>query len=145
VSEATLATAQLAPIAWFGRLFAAEGWATVLTALIATLVQMRLWVASLAPELGLRRAVGAGSRHVMALVLGRAALVGGGGVLIGLVLGPAVWGALGTVVAGLPAWDFGLLARVALLLVAATTLGALLPAWRAARAVPAALLAEPVA
>ncbi|MEP6687674.1 MAG: FtsX-like permease family protein, partial [Gemmatimonadales bacterium] len=145
VSEAALASAQLAPVAWFGRLFAAEGCGALLAALAATLVQMRLWVRSLAPELGLRRAVGAGAGQVIALVLGRAALVAAGGVVVGLVLGPALWGAVGTVVRGLPAWDFELLARMAVLLVAVTMVGALAPAWHAARATPAALLAEPVA
>ena len=145
VSEAALHAAQLAPVAWFGRLFAAEGWVTLLMALLVTLVQMRLWVQSLAPELGLRRAVGAGRGRVMALVLGRAALVGAGGALVGAALGPALWSVLGAVVGELPAWDPGLLARAAVLLIAVTTAGALVPAWRAARTAPAALLAEPVA
>jgi putative ABC transport system permease protein len=144
VSEASLLAAQLAPVAWFGRLFAAEGWAMLVGALVATLVQMRLWVASLAPELGLRRAVGAGAGQVMALVLGRAALVGVGGVVVGLVLGPAVWSGLGTIVRGLPAWDTGVVARFAVLLVATALVGALVPAWRAVRTTPATLLAEPV-
>jgi len=104
-----------------------------------------LWVVSLAPELGLRRAVGAGAGRVMALVLGRAALVGVGGVAVGLVLGPAVWSALGTIVRGLPAWDTVVVARFAVLLVATTLVGALVPAWRAVRTAPATLLAEPVA
>ncbi len=141
VSEASLLAAQLAPVAWFGRFFAAEGWAMLAAALIATLVQMRLWVSSLAPELGLRRAVGAGAGQVMALVLRRAALVGVGGAAVGLVLGPAVWSGLGTIVRGLPAWDLGVIARFAGLLVASTLAGALLPAWRAVRAAPATLLA----
>ena len=144
-SEASLLAAQLAPVAWFGRLFAAEGWAMLVGALIATLVQMRLWVVSLAPELGLRRAVGAGAGRVMALVFGRAALVGVGGVAVGLVLGPAVWSALGTIVRGLPAWDTVVVARFAVLLVATTLVGAVVPAWRAVRTAPATLLAEPVA
>jgi hypothetical protein len=144
-SEASLLAAQLAPVAWFGRVFAAEGWAMLVAALIATLVQMRLWVVSLALELGLRRAVGAGAGQVLALVLGRAALVGVGGVTVGLVLGPVVWSALGTIVRGLPAWDAGVVTRFAVLLVATTLVGALVPAWRAVRTAPATLLAEPVA
>jgi ABC-type lipoprotein release transport system permease subunit len=71
--------------------------------------------------------------------------VGAGGVVVGQVLGPPVWSALGTVVRGLPTWDVALLARLALLLVAVTTVGALVPAWRASRAAPATLLAAPVA
>jgi hypothetical protein len=144
-SEASLLAAQLEPVVWFGRLFATEGWAMLVGALIATLVQMRLWVASLAPELGLRRAVGAGAAQVMALVLRRAALVGAGGVAVGLVLGAAAWSGLATIVRGLPAWDAGVVARFAVLLVATTLVGALVPAWRAVRTAPATLLAEPVA
>jgi putative ABC transport system permease protein len=144
-SEASLLAAQLATVAWFGRLFAAEGCAMLVAALIATFVQMRLWTLSLAPELGLRRAVGARRGQVLALVLGRAALVGVGGVAVGLVLGPAVWSGLGTIVRGLPAWNAGVVARFAVLLVATTAAGALVPAWRAARTAPATLLAEPVA
>jgi len=71
-------------------------------------------------------------------------LVGLGGVVVGSVLGPALWSGLGTIVRGLPAWDGGVLARFAVLLVATSTAGALVPAWHAARTRPAALLAEPV-
>lgn len=144
ISEGSLQAAQLAPVAWFGRLFAAEGWAMLVAALIAMLVQMRLWALSLAPELGLRRAMGARAGQVMALVLARAALVGVGGVAVGLVLGPAVWSALGSILRDLPAWDAGVVARFAVLLVATTVAGALVPAWRAARTTPATLLAGPV-
>lgn len=144
LSEAALHSAQVAPVAWFGRLFAAEGWAVLLVALLAMVVQVRVWVRSQSHELGLRRALGAGAGQVIALVLGRAALVGLGGVAVGVVAGPAVWSALSTIVRGLPAWDFGLLARFAVLLVATSAAGALAPAWRAARTRPAALLAEPV-
>jgi putative ABC transport system permease protein len=98
-------------------------------------------VSSLAPELGLRRAVGARGWRIVGLVLGRAALVGVGGIAVGLVLGPPVWSALGTIVRGLPAWQPAVVLRYAALLVAITTLGALVPAWRASRAAPAGLLA----
>ncbi len=145
IGEAGLRSAQIAPVAWFGRLFTVEGWATLLVALLATVVQIQLWVRSLAPELGLRRAVGARAARVVFLVVGRAALVGVAGGLIGAGLGPALWTALGTVVRGLPAWDGGLLVRTAGLLVGITTLGAVLPAWRATRVATATLLGDPVA
>jgi hypothetical protein len=142
MSETRLLALQLAPVAWFARLFGAEGWAMLFIAALASLVQMQLWVRAHEPELGLRRAVGAGRGRIVALVLLRAAGVGAGGVAVGLWLGPAVWSALGTVVRGLPAWDAGLVLRYAALLVAVSTMGALVPAWRAVRAAPARLLAS---
>jgi ABC-type antimicrobial peptide transport system permease subunit len=78
---------------------------------------------------------------VVALVLARAAAVGLIGTVAGLAFGPAVWSALGTMVAGLPAWDSGLVLRFAAVLVATSTAGGLVPAWRAGRAAPARLLA----
>jgi putative ABC transport system permease protein len=142
MSETRLLALQLAPVAWFGRLFEAEGWTMLFIAALASLVQMRLWVRAHEPELGLRRAVGARRGRIVVMVLLQAAGVGAGGVAAGLWFGPAVWSALGTVVRGLPAWDASLVLRYAGLLVAVTTLGALIPAWRAARAAPARLLAS---
>jgi len=75
-------------------------------------------------------------------VLSRAALMGAGGIVVSLCLGPAVWGVLGTIVGGLPAWDGQLVGGYGALLVASSTLAAVLPAWRAARRPPAALLAS---
>ena len=142
MSEARMLAAQRAPIAWFGRFFAVEGWLTLLLAAVGTLVQMRLWVRSLAPELGVRRALGARRWRVIGVVLGRAAVVGFAGLGVALVLGPPVWGALGTIVRGLPAWEPAIVARYAALLLATTTIGALIPAWHAVRTAPAGLLAS---
>jgi putative ABC transport system permease protein len=139
--ERALVAAEVTPLAWFGRLFAAEGWTALAVAGLACAVQMGLWVRSRAPELGLRRAVGASRWQVVALVLARAAAVGGVGTVAGLAFGPPVWSALGTMVAGLPAWDSGLVLRFAAVLVATSTAGGLVPAWRAGRAAPARLLA----
>jgi hypothetical protein len=140
--ERVLLAAEATPLLWFGRLFAAEGWAVLTVAGLACAVQMGLWVRSRAPELGLRRAVGASGRQVITLVLARAAAVGIVGTLAGLVFGPAIWSALGTMVAGLPVWDSGLVLRFAAVLVATSTMGGLVPAWRVARAAPARLLAS---
>jgi len=74
-------------------------------------------------------------------VLARAALVALAGVAFGLWIGMMVWDSLRAAVPTLPAWDPGAVARYALLLAAATLLGALLPVWRASRAAPASLLA----
>lgn len=140
-TEAAVLADDQAPLAWFGRMFTIEGWLTLLLAVLGTVVQMRIWVRSLAPELGVRRALGARRSHTLSLVLVRAAIVGAGGAALGLCLGPAVWGALGTIVRGLPGWDAGLVLGNAGILVATTVVAALEPAWAAARAVPARLLA----
>jgi ABC-type antimicrobial peptide transport system permease subunit len=101
---------------------------------------MWLWVASLLAELGVRRAVGARRRNVLGYVLWRAVLVAVGGAAFGSWLGMMVWDALGSVVAGSPAWDPGAVLRYGLLLGAAALAGALVPAWRASRAAPVELL-----
>ena len=79
---------------------------------------------------------------MLTLVLLRAAAVGVMGTVVGGVFGPAVWGPLGTIVRGLPAWDTGVVLRYAALFVGVAIAGALVPAWRAARAQPARLLAS---
>jgi len=110
-------------------------------AVTGAFVLMRLWVLSLLAELGLRRAVGATRGKVLALVLGRAALVGLGGLGVAIWLGPVAWDVLGGVVGNLPAWDVGVAARFALILFGTTLAGAMLPAWHATRVAPAGLLA----
>ena len=67
---------------------------------------------------------------------GRAALVGLAGVGVGLWVGPALWNALGGALGDLPAWNPGILARYAVLLVFAAMAGAAPPAWRASGALP---------
>jgi hypothetical protein len=63
-----------------------------------------------------------------------------GWVAIGLWVGLFVWGALATVVAGLPEWDMLLALRIAPLLVGAAFAGTLHPAWQAERAMPTELI-----
>jgi hypothetical protein len=72
-------------------------------------------------------------------VLLRAAVVAAGGVAVGLWVGVFLWGALATVVAGLPEWDMSLALRFAPILVGAALVGAPHPAWQAARAAPTEL------
>jgi putative ABC transport system permease protein len=118
----------------------AVGGAMVVIATLGTFAVMWLWVASLLRELGVRRAVGARRRDVLAFVLWRAALVAAAGVAFGTWAGIAAWDALQTVVAGLPAWDPHALLRYGALLAAATLAGALMPALRASRQSPVRLL-----
>jgi putative ABC transport system permease protein len=143
VSRASLSglrATEAAPVRWFGRMLRMEGWVLLVLATLGTFVVMRLWVVSLLYELALRRAVGARRRAIVGFVLSRAAGVAIGGVAIGLWVGLLVWGTLATVFPGLPEWDVHAALRIAPLLAAATLAGALLPAWRAARAAPTRLL-----
>lgn len=131
-----------APVRWFARVARIEGRVVLLIATFGLFAVMDLWVSALLPELAVRRSVGARRRQVLGHVLGRAALVAGGGVALGLWLtemtAGAVTGAFGTG-SGPTA---GLILRSAVLLVTAAIAGAWLPAWRAARAAPAASLAQ---
>jgi hypothetical protein len=140
VSEADLLRAETAPLGWFARWFQVEGWGMLLIAAAGTFVLIRLWVISLLPELGMRRAVGARRRHLFWLILSRAAGVGIAGTALGVYVGPVLWESLTKIVAGLPPWDAGLVARFALLLIATAMAGALIPAWRASRMTAAALI-----
>ena len=110
-------------------------------ATLGAFATMWLGVASLLGELGARRAVGARRRDVVGFVMGRALAVALGGGAFGAWVGMMVWDALGSAVPGLPAWDAGALLRAGALLAAAALAGAYLPARRAARTPPAALLA----
>jgi len=139
-SEAGLLAAEAAPLGWFGRMLGAVGGALVAIATIGTFAVMWLWVASLLRELGVRRAVGARRRDLLAFVLWRAALVAAAGLAFGLWAGMMAWDALGAVVAGLPAWDPHAVVRYGALLVAATLAGAMVPALRASRQSPVRLL-----
>ena len=141
--EAALLAQPLAPIQWFGRQFAVQGWVMLAIAAVGAFVQLRLWVLSLRAELGLRRALGARRAPLLGHVLLRAAGVGAGGLLAGLLVGPVFWSALGSVVRGLPPWDAGIVLRFAVLLVATAVVAAMVPAWRAVRAAPAESLGAP--
>ncbi|MGH7498694.1 MAG: FtsX-like permease family protein [Gemmatimonadales bacterium] len=140
VRESELVAAEALPLRWFARWFGFEGWAMLALACGGTFALMRLWVLSLLTELGLRRAMGARRWQLIAFVLLRAAGVGLAGVAVGIWFGPAVWSALGAVVAGLPGWDTATVARFALILTGTAVAGALLPALKAARTSPASLL-----
>lgn len=139
-SEARLLSAEAAPIRWFGRLFGLEGWVMLAVATIGTFVILKLWVTSLLHDLGVRRAVGARRRHLYWFVFSRALGIAVGGVAVGCWCGGLLWGTLTTVVAGLPAWDARVAERFGLLLTLAAMMGALMPSWQAARAMPALLL-----
>lgn len=140
VSESRLLTEEAAPIRWFGRLFGLEGWMMLAVATIGTFVVLRLWVRSLLHDLGIRRTVGARRRHLYRFVFARALGISVGGVALGCWCGGMVWGALTSLLAGLPVWDAGVAERFGALLALAALVGALLPAWEAAHTPPARLV-----
>jgi hypothetical protein len=119
---------QAAPLRWFANALWIGGALILVLAVFGTGAAMHLWVAALMPELAVRRAVGARRRDVLVYVLARAAVVGVAGVALGFVLNDLIPGASRLDVAS---------ARLALVLLTATLVGAWIPAWRAARAQPA--------
>jgi cell division protein FtsX len=142
IAERALLAAEAAPLVWFSRWFAVEGWATLIIAVVGTFSLMRIWVVSLGPELGIRRAVGASRGRLLLGILARAARTGLVGAAFGLWFGQAIWSTLPTVMTGAAVWDAGVLLRFTLLLVLTTLAGALVPAWRSLRAAPASQLAS---
>jgi len=137
-TEASVKAAELGPPRWFGWVLFGQGIAAFGIALLGTFAVMRMWVRAALPELAVRRAVGARRRHVIGFVLARAVAVAVAGVVLGRWLGLVVSGVLPTVLTSVPP---GRIAEPALALLAAALVGALIPAWQAARASPALLAA----
>lgn len=132
---------EAAPGAWFGRWLGVEALLLLALAVLGLAAFARLWVLSLRPTLGIRRAAGARRGQVIGLVLRQAVMVGVAGVLVGAWFGPAVWLALPDLLPGLPPWDTTVMLAAGGVLVLVMLLGALAPAVRAAREAPAALVA----
>jgi putative ABC transport system permease protein len=130
-----------APLRWFAIALWIGGALILVQAIFGTGVATHLWVAALLPELAMRRAVGARRRDVLLHVLSRAVVVATVAVALGLVLNDLTSGPLGSLIPGVPGIDVAASGRLALVLVVAALAGALIPAWRASRAQPAALAA----
>jgi ABC-type antimicrobial peptide transport system permease subunit len=92
------------------------------------------------PEFGLRMALGASPRNVLALVLGRAARLAVLGVGVGLALAFSAARVMNTMLFGLKATDAITYAGVLLAVTPIVVLAAAVPAWRAARVDPAVAL-----
>ncbi|HKI94884.1 MAG TPA: FtsX-like permease family protein, partial [Gemmatimonadales bacterium] len=142
-SIAAMAATDAAPVVWFTRMFDGEGWMMLLIAAIGAFTVMRLWVMSRYRELGVFRAVGARRATLIRFVAWRALLAAALGVAFGLWAALFTWDALRAVAGQMPAWDAAAVLRAAPLLVGALLLGALEPAWRAARCAPVRLLDAP--
>ncbi len=116
--------------AWVLALFAAL--ALLLTA-IGIFGVMAQAVAQRTPEIGIRMALGAGANDVMALVLGRAAVLTVVGVAIGTACALAVTRFLGALLYGVEPGDPATLASVATLLGVIALVAGYIPARRATR------------
>jgi len=92
------------------------------------------------PEFGVRMAMGASPRHVLSIVLGRAAQMAGLGVAIGLAIAFSAARVLNTMLFGLKATDAITYAGVLLAVTPIVVLAAAIPAWRAAQADPVVAL-----
>ncbi|HEV3140753.1 MAG TPA: ABC transporter permease [Vicinamibacterales bacterium] len=92
------------------------------------------------PEFGVRMALGASPRSVLALVLGRAAQMAAIGVAIGVALAFSAARVLNTMLFGLKATDAITYAGVLLAVTPIVVLAAAIPAWRASRADPVVAL-----
>lgn len=139
-SERAMLEDEIAPIRWFGRRFELQGWALVGLASLGIVGFMRLWVQSLIGEIGIRRAVGARRNQILRWLLWRAMGMGTKGLMVGAWFGIAVWGMLPTVVTGTVTWDPLSFLPYAGLSMALVLGGAMWPAWRASRVLPALLL-----
>jgi predicted permease len=82
-------------------------------------------------EIGVRIALGAERKHIMALVLGRSLAMTAAGIALGLLVAAAMTRFLGRLLFGVTPFDPATFASVALLFVVVTTLAAFLPARRA--------------
>lgn len=132
--------AENAPVRWFAALFGLVGCALLLVATAGTATVVHQWIASLAVELGVRRAVGASRRSVIAFVLVRMAAMAAVGAAVGVWLGTGLWGTLHEVVPGVPGWDALTVLGATGVLIAAAMAGGAMPAVRAALAPPAELM-----
>jgi putative ABC transport system permease protein len=91
-------------------------------------------------EIGIRVAIGASRRRVLALVVGDGLKLALLGVGVGGLLAVAAGFALQGFLFGVSAFDPATFVVIAVLMLAVTALASLLPAWRAARANPIAAL-----
>lgn len=125
--------------AWFAGALTVQGWAGVLLAVIGIFTVMRTSVASLVPELALRRALGARRRHVWGRIALRTASVILAGGLLAWWLQPIATAALARALPGVPPANLWV-APVPLIVLIAATLAAIVgPAWRVTRVAPASI------
>ncbi|MFN2565811.1 MAG: ADOP family duplicated permease [Gemmatimonadaceae bacterium] len=99
-------------------------------------------VAQRTREIGVRIALGASSRNVLALVVGEGVRLAAVGVVAGLAVASATTRLMRSLLYGVSATDAGIYAAVALLTAAVAVLASCVPARRATRVSPTAALRE---
>ena len=98
------------------------------------------WVTASTREIGVRVALGAGIGSIYRLVLGRGLRLACAGVVLGILLALGATRLLGAMLFGVGAWDPGVFAGAAALVLIASALAAWIPARRALAIDPAAAL-----
>ncbi len=112
----------------------------LLLAMIGVYGLLTYLTAQRTPELGVRMALGAAPTSVIGLVLGRAAVIGGVGLAVGIGLSLLSSRALAAMVFGLGPVDWSTYAIVGASVMTVTLLAAAIPAWRAGRIDPVRVL-----
>ena len=131
-----------APIRWFGNALWFEGSAVVLIALLGIAAAIAMWVASMLPELAVRRCVGARRRDVLAHVAYRTARVLAAGLALGWAFVELTSDPLSAIMPALQSLDAAGFLQVALIVAGMTALGVSVPAWRARTLEPVVLLSK---
>jgi putative ABC transport system permease protein len=138
--ERDVLAAAVAPGRWLGRWMLGGGLVLVLLAGLGLATTVRLWVASLQAELGLRRAVGATRGAVLRHVAWRALLAGVAGLVVAVLLLFTVAAPIvETSLRGVRLWQPRLFAVSGVVLLVVAMGSALVPAARIARTAPARL------
>jgi len=131
-----------APVRWFGTALSLEAISVALIAFLGIGLSMAIWVISMVPDIAVHRAVGARRRDVLAYVGARAGGVTVAGLALGLLLAYLSAGPLSSIVPGVATLDSRGVMEVSLLVIFVTALAISLPALRATRLQPTALLAS---
>jgi predicted permease len=127
----------------FGTLFLVFGGAALFLAAVGLGGVMAFAIARRTHEIGVRRAMGAGTGAIGRLVLGQAGTQVAAGLALGLVLALPLARAIRFVLFGVEPWDAPTFLGIAAVLVAACFAACLLPLARAVRIDPAAALRAP--
>ena len=101
---------------------------------------LSFYVTQRAEEIGVRMALGASARDVVAMVLGRGIRLVAIGVLIGVGLGLGLTRLIGHMLFGIEPTDVGTILVVSLFVSFVAVVSCLVPAWRAARVLPSVAL-----